>query len=113
MDIVQMHEGDVLDIVITGQLDANSAIKLDDVIKEAIKQRKTKITINCVGLSYISSAGLGVFISHLDDMKSYGGKFVFYDMSESVFSVFKILGLHTIMEIVENRGEAKMLMDEG
>ena len=113
MEIIQIYKDEILDIHISGQLDANSSIKLDDVIKEAIAQRKTKITINCLEMTYISSAGLGVFISHLDDMKGYGGKFVFYEMSDSVYGIFKILGLHTIMEIVENQGEAKMLMNEG
>ena len=110
MEIIQVFEDDILDIAVHGQLDANSSIQLDDVIKKALKQQQTRIIINCQQLNYISSAGLGVFISHLDDIKGYGGKFVFYEMNESVFGVFKILGLHTVMEIVENQRDAKMMM---
>jgi len=112
MEIIQVFEDDILDIRINGQLDANSSLQVDNVIKEAVKQRMTRITINCQGLTYISSAGLGVFISHLDDLTVTGGKFVFYEMDESVFNIFKILGLHNVVEIVRNRREAKMLMNE-
>lgn len=113
MEIIQVVENQILDIQIFGELDANSAIDLDFVIKTAMAQRMTRITINCMNLNYISSAGLGVFISHLDEMRGYGGKFVFYKMTPAVYSIFEILGLHTIMEIVEDKYEAQMLMNEG
>lgn len=113
MEIVQVIENEVLQLHINGQLDANSSIQLDDIIKEALKQQRTRILIDCKELSYISSAGLGVFISHLDDVNGSGGRFVFFGMNESVLNIFKILGLHTVLEIVENEREAKMLMNEG
>lgn len=112
MNITQLFENEVLYVSIQGELDANSSIELDTVLREAIEQRMTNIMIDCNGLMYISSAGLGVFISHLDDLRSYGGKFVFYGMDRSVYNVFEILGLHTIMEIVESRFEAQTLMNE-
>lgn len=112
MDITQLIENEVLNISIQGELDANSSIELDAVIKEAIERQMINIMIDCKGLVYISSAGLGVFISHLDDLKSYGGKFVFYQMDPAVYNVFEILGLHTIMEIVGSKFEAQTLMNE-
>lgn len=112
MDITQLIENEVLNLSIQGELDANSSIELDAVIKEAIERQMTNIMIDCKDLVYISSAGLGVFISHLDDLKSYGGKFVFYEMDPAVYNVFEILGLHTIMEIVGSKFEAQTLMNE-
>lgn len=112
MDITQLIENDVLNLSIQGELDANSSIDLDAVLKEAIDRQMTNIMIDCKDLVYISSAGLGVFISHLDDLKGYGGKFVFYGMDPAVYNVFEILGLHTIMEIVESKFEAQTLMNE-
>lgn len=112
MDITQLIENDVLNLSIQGELDANSSIELDAVIKKAIDEQMTNIMIDCKDLVYISSAGLGVFISHLDDLKGYGGKFVFYEMDPAVYNVFEILGLHTIMEIVGSKFEAQTLMNE-
>ena len=112
MEIKLESVNNVLNIQISGELDANSSIKLDEVIKKAIAQRQTKIMVNCVELHYISSAGLGVFISHLDDLKILGGRFVFYNMSKGVFSIFEILGLHNMIDIVKERTEAQKIFDE-
>lgn len=113
MEIIERFEDEILTILLKGELDAKSSIDLDETIKTALAQEKTRIIIDCQHLSYISSAGLGVFISHLDDLKAYGGKFVFYGMNVTVYNVFEILGLHTIMEIVRDRFEAQTLMNEG
>jgi anti-sigma B factor antagonist len=62
--------------------------------------------IDCAGLRYISSAGLGVFISFMDSLTANGGKFVFSEMAENVFKVFQLLGLEQLMTIVATREEA-------
>lgn len=112
MEIIQVFEDGILDIRIAGEVDAHSSIELDAVIQDAVNKKLAKIMVDCNGLSYISSAGLGVFISHLEDMKGYGGRFVFYKMNPAVYNIFEILGLHTIMEVVEDKREAKMLVNE-
>ena len=102
----------ILNIQIQGELDANSSIKLDEVIKEALQKKQTKIMVNCLELQYISSAGMGVFISHMDDLRNLGGKFVFYNMSKGVFSIFEILGLHNMIDIVDQQKQAQKIFDE-
>jgi len=102
----------ILHIHISGELDANSSIELDEVIKKAIAERRTRIMIDCHALRYISSAGVGVFLSHLDDIKNLGGRFVFYSMSAGVFSIFEILGLHSMIDIVKEHAEAQKIFDE-
>jgi anti-sigma B factor antagonist len=113
MELNLFFEDGILDIHIHGELDANSSIELDEVIKDALKEGKTKIVVNCFHLRYISSAGLGVFISHLDDLNRVNGRFVFYSMNDSVFQVFKILGLADIMKITDDVAKAKTMMNEG
>ncbi len=112
MDLNLFFEDGILDIHIHGELDANSSIELDEVIKEALGNGQTKICINCIHLRYISSAGLGVFISHLDDLNRNGGKFIFYGMEDSVRQIFKILGLEDVMTITADQTMAKKMLDE-
>ncbi len=113
MDLNLIFDNGILDIHIHGELDANSSLQLDEVIKDSVSEGKSKIMVNCCNLRYISSAGLGVFISHLDDVNKSGGRFVFYGMNESVFGTFKILGLDAIMKIVDTEERAKTMMNEG
>ncbi|GIV34079.1 MAG: hypothetical protein KatS3mg031_1614 [Chitinophagales bacterium] len=103
---------DILHLHIRGELDANSSIELDEVLKNAIAQRTIKIMVNCRELRYISSAGMGVFLSHLDDIRNLGGRFVFYNMSVGVFSTFELLGLHNMIDIVNEEIEAQKKFDE-
>ncbi len=112
MEIHIESVNDILHLHIQGELDANSSIELDEVIKKAIAKRTIKIMVDCRELRYISSAGMGVFLSHLDDVKNLGGRFVFYNMSVGVFSIFEILGLHNMIDIVNEQVEAQKIFDE-
>ena len=56
-----------------GEVDASSSIYLDESISEATNSY-TKILVNCTQLDYISSAGLGVFMSYINDMEEKGDK---------------------------------------
>lgn len=49
----------VLDI--SGELDAHTASQLENSLKALIDQNEICIIVNCKGLDYIASAGLGVF----------------------------------------------------
>ncbi len=112
MEIRQRYEEGLLTLSIEGDLDAASSIAMDNVIKEAYTDEQYKILVNCKLLNYISSAGLGVFISYLEDFKAQRGSFVFFDMKEDVYDVFELLGLHNIFRIVESETEAKNLLKQ-
>ena len=83
-----------------GELDANSSMLLDEKIEEILHRGMYNLHIDCSKLTYISSAGLGVFISYLETLKTGNGKFVFSGMSDGIYKVFDLLGLPRIMTIV-------------
>ena len=86
-------------IVIVGEVDASSSILLDNAIKETIENGSRKIMIDCSSLDYISSAGLGVFMSYIEEMKKNKVKFVVSGLNEKVRHVFEILGLDQLLKI--------------
>jgi anti-sigma B factor antagonist len=83
-----------------GELDANSSMDVDDQIVQLLAEGNARFHINAKDLTYISSAGLGVFVSHLDEIELKKGKIVFSQMRDSVRSVFNLLGLDKIITIV-------------
>jgi anti-sigma B factor antagonist len=89
-----------------GDLDANSSMKMDEAIQRQIDAEIYNLHIDCSELVYISSAGLGVFISFMEDLSANGGKFVFSNMNENIFKVFQLLGLESLMTIVKGREDA-------
>lgn len=93
-------------IEVHGEIDAGSSILLDNAIKEAIEDNEKRIIMDLSGLKYISSAGLGVFISHLDEFKIQATQLVLFGINESVRQVFDILGLEKLLTIVTTEEEA-------
>ena len=94
-------------ISVQGDLDASSCILLDKAIAEAVKKEEKKIIIDCGRLNYIASAGLGVFMSYIQEFESNQISLVLCNMSEKVKKPFEILGLDELIKIVSTKEEAK------
>ncbi|RPD50012.1 anti-sigma factor antagonist [Hymenobacter sediminis] len=106
MKITQQSTENSLTLSLDGELDASSSVVLDTELSKPEILRNQKVLINCRQLNYISSAGLGVFISHLQRFQDAGVKLVFFNMQEKVHNVFEILGLDSLMTIVPSEAEA-------
>lgn len=107
MKVTPHPTADTLTLVLDGELDASSAVVLDAELNKPEIVNYRKVLIDCQRLSYISSAGLGVFISHLQRLQDSDVKLVFFNMQEKVFNVFEILGLDSLMNIVPTQEEAQ------
>ncbi len=103
---------DIHRISVVGEIDASSSIELDNAIKEAAKNHR-KILMDLQQLDYISSAGLGVFISYLEDLKNQQIRLVVFGLQETVSEVFSILGLQHLMNIKTSEKEAIEFLNEG
>lgn len=91
---------------LNGEIDASNSVDLDQVISEIIQGGAKNILVDCSGLEYISSAGLGVFMSYLEEFQEKNILFVIFGLQEKVFQVFNILGLDQLMTIKPNKQEA-------
>ncbi|HYF70555.1 MAG TPA: STAS domain-containing protein [Ohtaekwangia sp.] len=107
---LQEDGADVL--ILIGEIDASSSIELDLAIAKSVGEGFSKILIDCHALDYISSAGLGVFMSYIEEFKDRNIRMVLFGMSEKVANTFSILGLNELLTIGKDKVEAKQLMDE-
>jgi anti-sigma B factor antagonist len=112
MEILTTQENSFYRIGIKGEVDASSSIHLDEAIGKALEADQLKILFDCAELDYISSAGLGVFVSYVKDFKQRAGKFAFAGLKPEVFNVFKMLGLHEILHIGETENSAIQYLNE-
>ena len=106
MNIVVINENNNRILEIHGDVDASSSIDVDQQIRLAIDEKVQHILIDCTSLEYISSAGLGVFMSYLQELKSIDTEMTLYNMSDKVFNVFETLGLHNLIKIVATKEDA-------
>ncbi len=107
---IQEEGADIISVI--GEIDASSSIELDLAIAKSVGEGYRKILVDCSALEYISSAGLGVFMSYIDEMKDKQIPLVLFAMQEKVKNTFSILGLADLLHISENKVEAKKLADE-
>lgn len=95
---------DVLEL--SGELDAHTASQLENSLKKLIDQEKHQIIINCKDLDYIASAGLGVFMAYIEDVRSLGGDIKLTNMNAKVYNVFDLLGFPTLYDILQEESDA-------
>ena len=110
VEIKNSLEDDVYTIFALGEVDASSSLHLYESISVATSKYKT-IMVNCEQLEYISSAGLGVFMSYINDLEEKQVKMVLFGLSNKVKHVFQILGLDQLLKITHNEEEAKELVN--
>lgn len=93
-------------IEVIGEIDAGSSIHMDQALKESLEAGEKKIGVDLTALSYISSAGLGVFISYLDEFEKQNVALAMFGINNTVKQVFEILGLEKLLTIVNTKQEA-------
>lgn len=95
---------EVLDL--HGELDAHTASQLEETLQQLINNRKPNIIVNFNQLDYIASAGLGVFMAYIEDVRSIGGDIKLTNMNEKVYNVFDLLGFPTLYDILDDENKA-------
>lgn len=90
---------DITLIDIKGFLDAHTAHLFEDSLKNIISDGKIKIVVNFKNLDYISSAGLGVLMAFIEELRSKKGDIKLSEMNDKVFSVFDLLGFPMLFDI--------------
>lgn len=105
LEITEEIIDDITILRLKGFLDANTAPNLESKIEELINSSKYKVIVNFRELDYISSAGLGVFMSQIETLRDNNGDLKMSDMQSKVYSVFELLGFPMIFEICDNQQE--------
>src|SRR5690554_5186975 len=104
---IAIREGGFIHVLyISDELDAHTASQLENSLKELRTKGKSQIIVNCIRLEHIASAGLGVFMAYIEDVRSLGGDIKLTSMTERVYNVFDLLGFPTLYDILDDENEA-------
>lgn len=98
--------GSVQILDLQGELDAHTASELEAAIQKCQKDNRVHILINGANLMYISSAGLGVFMAYIEEVRDSGGDIKIAALQPKVFNVFDLLGFPMLFDIVETEDGA-------
>ncbi|MBN1465538.1 STAS domain-containing protein [candidate division KSB1 bacterium] len=104
--IDRVNKNDCSILYLNGFLDAHTAPDLENELEKLIAEERFRIVVNFKNLTYISSAGLGVFMGYIETIRDHGGDIKMCSMSPKIFRVFDLLGFPTLYDIVQEEDRA-------
>ncbi|MCH8018605.1 STAS domain-containing protein [candidate division KSB1 bacterium] len=105
-EVSKSENGDISILYLKGYLDAHTAPDLETEFQKLVDAKKYNIIVNFQDLSYISSAGLGVFMGFIEDIRKNGGDIKLSDMKPKIYRVFDLLGFPTLYDILDEEAKA-------
>jgi len=107
----------ISEVRIDGVIDTLTASELEEVIDSLIKRERYNIVVDLAGVDYISSAGWGIFISHIKDLRIHGGDIKLANMIPNVFEIYELLEfdnvLHAFTSVDEARSKFEVARSDG
>ncbi len=86
-------------IYITGEVDIYSSQKLKERLYKIVETQKQDIKIDCAGMNYIDSTGLGIFVGVLKKAKEFGNDISVINLKDNIKKLFLITGLDKVFNI--------------
>ena len=100
-------------IRLKGFIDSTNASRLRDSIEAFVLRNRYNIVIGFKEIEYISSAGWGVLIGKIRDIREHQGDIFLTGMIESVYSIYELMELDQIFKSFETIEEAIKILGKG
>jgi anti-anti-sigma factor len=100
--ITRSTEHDFSILSLEGFLDAHTAPEFEKAIQAEIDAQRFRIIVSCDKLTYISSAGLGVFMGFIEEIREHKGDIKICGLIPKVRSVFEVLGFQAVFDILDD-----------
>lgn len=97
---------DVTIIRLSGVIDTNTSRHLNKTLSELIGSGQYKLVIDLSDVSYISSAGWGIFIGEIRTIQTHHGDLKLAALSAEVEEVYQLLEFYNILKAYDSVEEA-------
>jgi anti-anti-sigma factor len=106
MEITLSVAGEIPVFHLKGRLDVSTSPLLEERLKPLLSVQGQKVIFDCDELTYVSSAGLRVFIATLRHLAAQEGGVSFAKLTPSVRELFHLAGLDNLFIIESSVEEA-------
>lgn len=90
---------DNIKISLIGEVDIYTSQELKELLYKTLDDNQMDLIIDCKGLNYIDSTGLGIFVGALKRARQYEKKIVISNLKDNIKKLFIITGLDKIFVI--------------
>ena len=102
MNIKGSKKGQVLVVQVTGELDHHTAPEFIRLVESKLKDAEiTVLELDCKGLSFMDSSGIGAMLGRSKTMKRKNGKMRIKNLRPNVKKIFEMSGLFSVIEYVK------------
>jgi anti-sigma B factor antagonist len=95
----EIIDGDILAIVLRGDLDSASAPEFDRQIQAHLDAGHSKIIIDCRNMGYISSLGIGSLVALQTKLRRRGGEVKLASIFGRAMEVMRLVRLDKMLDI--------------
>ena len=99
IEIVQEKHAHLRVVSLRGRLDSAGAPALQSSLDALLASGEKSVVFECSELRYVSSAGLGIFVSSAKSLGAAGGSLSFAGLTQHVRSVFEMVGFLGIFPV--------------
>jgi anti-sigma B factor antagonist len=92
---------------VDGVVDTMTASELEKVMSSLLSQKQYRIVVDLGGVDYISSAGWGIFVSNIREVRANRGDIKLARMMPSVYEVFELLEFDSILRAFDSIDRAR------
>ncbi len=112
MQIEVKQEGGIAVMQCGGSLDADTVGAFKKIANDLVSGGSTHFIIDCTGLTFIDSMGLGVLISLLRRVRSKNGDVKMAGLTDEVKTIFEITRLHRLFDVCADANAAVRQFDK-
>lgn len=97
MQITHHRDDELLELRLAGRIDATWGEHLSTTIEEAVRAGSHRVALDCSGVDYISSLGIGVIVTQYKLLQSVNGSLTVTKPSKFVREILTTVGLAGIL----------------
>ncbi|SRR6056297_1865353 len=90
-----------------GFIDSTTAGEIEKAITDTIGKKKYRIIVDMAETEYVSSAGWGIFVGFIKELRKNRGDIKFANMGDEVREIYELLDFTNILEYYGDIESAK------
>ena len=98
ISLSESERDQVSEVRVDGVIDTTTASELEEVMESLLKRQRYMIVFDLAGVDYISSAGWGIFISRIKDVRNNRGDIKLANMIPNVYEIYELLEFDKVLK---------------
>ena len=95
------------EVRVDGVVDTATASQLEEVFESLLKRGRYRIVVDLAGVDYISSAGWGIFIANIRDVRANDGDIKLANMIPNVYEIYDLLEFNNVLRAYNSVDDAR------